>query len=61
MESKPTNTTIDFPEKIIQALKKAVKKLVEESAAKNESLVIRDKDGKIKRIPAKDLLAEVKE
>ena len=43
-------------EKVLEGMKKALKKLVETSAQNNEELIIRDKDGKIKSVPAKDLL-----
>ncbi len=43
-------------EKVLLGMKKALKKLVETSAANNEDLVIGDKDGKIMMVPAKDLL-----
>jgi hypothetical protein len=46
----------EFSEKLLEGLKKAMKKLVETSAKNDEELVIRDKDGKIKSVPAKDLL-----
>jgi predicted ABC-type ATPase len=46
----------EFSEKILEGMKIAMKKLVETSAKNNEDLVIRDKDGKIKSVPAKDLL-----
>jgi hypothetical protein len=49
----------EFSEKILEGLKIAMKKLVETSARNNEELVIRDKDGKIKSVPAKDLLHRV--
>jgi hypothetical protein len=49
----------DFSEKILDGMKKAIKKLVETSARNNEELVIRDKDGQIKSVPAKDLLHRV--
>jgi hypothetical protein len=45
-----------LPEKVLAGLRKALRKLVENSAANNESLVIADKDGKIKTVPAKELL-----
>lgn len=41
-------------------MKKASRKLVEESAANNRSLVVCI-DGKVKKIPAKDLLPKVSE
>ena len=50
----------ELSEKVIQGLKKALRKLVETSAANGEDLVVGDKDGKIKTVPAKDLLASVK-
>ena len=46
----------EFSEKILEGVQKAVKKLVETSAKMDEELVIRDKDGIIKSVPAKDLL-----
>jgi tRNA(Ser,Leu) C12 N-acetylase TAN1 len=46
----------DLSEKALDGMKKAIKKLVETSAKNNEELVIRDKDGSIKSVPAKDLL-----
>jgi len=45
-----------LPEKVLTGLRKALRKLVESSAANNESLVIADKDGNIKTVPAKELL-----
>jgi len=47
---------IQLPEKVLTGLRKALCKLVETSAVNNESLVIADKDGKIKTVPAKELL-----
>jgi hypothetical protein len=46
----------ELSEKVITGLRKALLKLVENSAANNESLVIADKDGNIKTVPAKELL-----
>lgn len=43
-------------EKVLEGMKNGLKKLVETSARNNEELVIRDKDGEIKSVPAKDLL-----
>ena len=45
-----------LPEKVLTGLRKALRKLVENSAANDENLVIADKDGKIKTVPAKELL-----
>ena len=55
MENKNTGIE-ELSEKILQGLKIALRKLVERKAAQNESLVIGDKDGTIKTVPAKDLL-----
>ncbi|WP_449435330.1 hypothetical protein [Pedobacter steynii] len=41
---------------IINGVNKALRKLAESSAAKNESLIIGDKDGNVKSVPAKELL-----
>ena len=49
----------EFSEKILEGMKIAMKKLVETSAKNDEELVIRDKDGIIKSVPAKDLLHHV--
>ena len=46
----------EFSIKILEGMKIAMKKLVETSAKMDEELVIRDKDGQIKSVPAKDLL-----
>ena len=46
--------------KILAGIKKASRKLVEESAAQGRSLVI-SIDGEVKNVPAKDLLSQVSE
>jgi hypothetical protein len=46
--------------KILLGMRKASRKLVEESAANGRSLVVCI-DGEIKKVPAKDLLATVSE
>ncbi|CAN5519864.1 hypothetical protein BH09BAC6_BH09BAC6_27670 [soil metagenome] len=46
----------ELADKIIIGINKALRKLVETSAANNESLVVGDKDGHIKTVPAKELL-----
>jgi hypothetical protein len=58
MESKKTNVN-ELAEKVLEGMKKALKKLVETKAKNNQDLVIGDKDGNIKTIPAKDLLNTV--
>ncbi|MDB5016407.1 MAG: hypothetical protein JWQ84_1239 [Mucilaginibacter sp.] len=54
MAIKPEN--IEFRNKIMEGVNKAVKKLVVSSAEKNEKLVVADKDGNVLYVPAKDLL-----
>jgi hypothetical protein len=44
--------------KILQGMKKASRKLVEESAAQGRSLVI-TVNGEVKNVPARDLLPQV--
>ena len=46
----------DFAEKILYGVNKALRKLVETSAANNESLVVGDDNGGFKSVPAKELL-----
>jgi hypothetical protein len=58
MEDK--NIQLDeFSKKILKGVRMAVKKLVETSAKNDEELVIRDKDGIVRSVPAKDLLHQV--
>ena len=45
----------DLSDKIQVALDKGIKKLIAETKATNSYLVVADKDGKVKKIPAKDL------
>ncbi|WP_316746888.1 hypothetical protein [Pedobacter gandavensis] len=52
----PINQNATFTEKVMIGLKKALRKLAEEAASNNESLIIGDKDGNVKSIPAKELL-----
>jgi hypothetical protein len=60
MENKKTDIN-ELSEKVLQGMKIAMKKLVEEKAKNNEKLIIGDKDGNIKSVPAKDLLPSVEE
>lgn len=55
MENRSTNIT-ELSDRILQGITKALRKLVETSAANGESLVVSNKDGKIRTIPAKELL-----
>jgi hypothetical protein len=41
---------------IINGVNKALRKLAESSAANNENLIVGDKDGNAKSVPAKELL-----
>jgi hypothetical protein len=57
-KAEKDNTKIELEElsaKVMLGLQKAIRKLVEESAAKNRSLVVKI-NGEIKKVPAKDLL-----
>ncbi|SEM98949.1 hypothetical protein SAMN05192574_10292 [Mucilaginibacter gossypiicola] len=42
--------------KVLEGMKRANRKLVEAAAANNESLIIGEKDGSFKAVPAKELL-----
>lgn len=50
----------DFSSKILNGARKAYYKLLEETAARNGSLVV-ERDGKVVQIPAKQLLKELNE
>ena len=41
--------------KILQGMSKAIREMVENSAAKNENLIIGDKDGRFRSVPAKQI------
>jgi len=57
MITKSNRTDInELAVKVIGGMRKAVRQLVETSAANNENLVIGDKDGSFKSVPAKELL-----
>jgi hypothetical protein len=51
----------DLSEKVLRGLRNALRKLVETSAANNQELVVGDKDGNFKSVPAKDLLKDLPE
>lgn len=55
MRDKSTELS-ELSEKVLQGLRKAIRKLVERSAANGAELVIGDKDGNIKSVPAKEIL-----
>lgn len=54
MQNKQTNID-ELSAKVVLGLQKALRKLVETSAAENRSLVIKV-NGEIKKVPAKELL-----
>ena len=49
----------DLPEKILIGARKAYKKLVIETAARDGELVIGEDDGSFRRVPAKELLKDI--
>jgi hypothetical protein len=60
MDNRKTNIS-ELSEKVLRGLRKAFRKLVETSAANNEELVVGDKYGNFKSVPAKDLLKNLPE
>jgi hypothetical protein len=56
MQVKPEN--IQLGDKIMSGIKKAVEKLVIESAERDEKLIIADKEGNVMHVPAKELLGQ---
>ncbi|QJB39903.1 hypothetical protein HF324_19385 [Chitinophaga oryzae] len=50
----------ELSSKVMKGMKIALRKLVEKSAANNEELVIGDKDGTVKTVPARELLSSTK-
>jgi hypothetical protein len=52
---------IELRDKIIAGANKAFEQLVISSAEKDQSLVVADKDGNIKHVPAKELLKKLSE
>jgi hypothetical protein len=53
------NNTMNIDElaaKVLEGVRKANQKLVEAAAANNESLIIGEKDGTFKSVPAKEIL-----
>jgi len=60
MTNKKTDIS-ELSQKVLIGLRKAIRKLVESSAANNENLVIGNKDGEIKIVPAKELLPLVQD
>lgn len=59
---KNANLTLDeFAEKILLGARLAYKKLVIETAGKDGSLIVRDKEGTIREVPAKELLKDLEQ
>ncbi|MEJ2882225.1 hypothetical protein [Pedobacter sp. GR22-6] len=56
MNLKPEN--VELRDKIMAGIHKAFDKLIISAAANDETLVIADKEGKVKHVPAKELLAK---
>ncbi len=53
------NTNIsDLSDKVLKGVQQAVNNLIQANAAKGEDMVIGDKDGSFKIVPAKDLLSQ---
>ena len=48
----------DFSDKVLKGVQKAVSDLIQTNAVKGEDMVIGDKDGGFKIVPAKDLLSQ---
>ena len=58
---KSENLQVDpSAEEIIKGINKALRKLIEENAARNKSLIVADKDGNPVNVPAKELLKSLK-
>lgn len=56
---KPNENKTDLhalADKLLNGINKGLRKLVESTAANNKNLIIGDKEGNIKSVPAKELL-----
>lgn len=49
----------EFSVKVVESVNKALRKLAETAAANNEDLIVGDKDGSFKSVPAKELLKKL--
>jgi len=58
---KGLNQDSTFSDKVMVGLKIALRKMAEEAALNDESLVIGDKEGNVKWVPAKELLKTLPE
>jgi hypothetical protein len=60
MKAKEIPTDIsELRAKILEGMRKALRNLAETAAVNNESLVIGDKEGNVKSVPAKELLRDL--
>lgn len=60
MKAKEIPTDInELSDKILKGMRKALRDLAETAAVNNESLVIGDKEGNVKSVPAKELLKDL--
>lgn len=60
MKAKEMTTDINqLSDKILKGMRKALRDLAETAAVNNESLVIGDKEGNVKSVPAKELLRDL--
>jgi hypothetical protein len=59
MPENSKNDIAELSEKVLAGVQKALRKLVETNAANGEEMVVGDKDGNVRTVPAKDLLAKL--
>jgi hypothetical protein len=59
MVENSKNDIAELSEKVLGGVQKALRKLVETNAANDEEMVIGDKDGNVRTVPAKDLLSKL--
>lgn len=55
-DDKNSTDIHELSTKVLEGVRKALRKLAETAAAKDENLIIGDKDGNVRSIPAKELL-----
>lgn len=60
MKAKDVPTDVnELRAKILKGMRKALRNLAETAAVNNENLVIGDKEGNVKSVPAKELLKDL--
>jgi len=57
--SHSTTNIADLSDKVLKGVQMAVSNLIQANAVKGEDMVIGDKDGSFKIVPAKDLLSHL--